>query len=108
MSRQGALEDERGFTLFEVMATIIIMGIVFAIASSTWFGLVENRGVNSATNQIVADLRQAHTKATNRLEDWRIEMDAGARVYRIYRIDPDTGVPTLVSSNSLPERTEFL
>ena len=32
MSRQGALEDERGFTLVEVMATIIMMGIVFAIA----------------------------------------------------------------------------
>ena len=33
MSRQGAWEDERGFTLVEVMITIIIMGIVFAIAS---------------------------------------------------------------------------
>ena len=39
MSRQGALEDERGFTLIEVMLTIVIMGIVFAIASSTWFGV---------------------------------------------------------------------
>ena len=30
MSRQGALEDERGFTLVEVMVTIVIMGILFA------------------------------------------------------------------------------
>ena len=33
MSRQGALEDERGFTLVEVTIVIILMGIVFAIAS---------------------------------------------------------------------------
>src|SRR5215217_1622563 len=49
------------------MVTIIIMGIVFAIASSTWFGLAESRRVDSATNQVVADLRLAHTQATNRL-----------------------------------------
>ena len=69
MSRQGALEDERGFTLIEVMVIIIIMGIVFAIASSTWFGVVESRRVDSATNQLAADLRLAHTSATNRLVD---------------------------------------
>ena len=33
MSRQGALKDERGFTLVEVMIVIIVMGIVFAIAT---------------------------------------------------------------------------
>ena len=46
MSRQGALEDERGFTLAEVLATIIIMGIVFAIASSTW-SAIRSRQVGS-------------------------------------------------------------
>jgi prepilin-type N-terminal cleavage/methylation domain-containing protein len=69
VSRQEALEDERGFTLIEVLVTIIIMGIVFAIASSTWFGVVEGRRVDSATNQVVADLRLAHSQATNRLTD---------------------------------------
>ncbi len=67
MSRQGALEDERGFTLVEVMVTIIMMGIVFAIASSTWFKVAESRRVDSATNQVVADLRLAHSQATNQL-----------------------------------------
>jgi Tfp pilus assembly protein FimT len=51
----------------EVMVTIIIMGIVFGIATSTWFKVAESRRVDSATNQVVADLRLAHTQATNRL-----------------------------------------
>jgi prepilin-type N-terminal cleavage/methylation domain-containing protein len=67
MSRQGALEDERGFTLLEVIVTIVLMGIVLGIASSTWFAVIESRRVDSATNQVVADLRLAHTQATNRL-----------------------------------------
>jgi prepilin-type N-terminal cleavage/methylation domain-containing protein len=65
VSRQGALEDERGFTLVEVMVTIILMLIVFGIASSTWFKVAESRRVDSATNQVAADLRQAHARATN-------------------------------------------
>ena len=72
MSRQGAWEDERGFTLVEVMVTIIMMGIVFGIASSTWFGVAESRRVDSATNQLAADLRLAHTRATNRLEPCQV------------------------------------
>src|SRR5215208_6111392 len=69
MSRHEALEDERGFTLIEVIVTIIIMAIVFAIASSTWFKVAESRRVDSATNQVVADLRLVHTQATNHLTD---------------------------------------
>ena len=62
MRHQGALEDERGFTLVELLAVIIIMGIVLSIASSTWFRVVESRRVDSATNQLAADLRLAHTR----------------------------------------------
>ena len=83
MNRQGAWEDERGFTLIEVIVTIILMLIVLGIASSTWFGVVESRRVDSATNQLAADLRQAHTRATNRLEPWQVELVADSSTYTI-------------------------
>jgi prepilin-type N-terminal cleavage/methylation domain-containing protein len=100
-------QSERGFTLVEVMTTIIIMGILAAVAMSVWWPVVEGRRVDSATSQIASELRQAHTSATTRLEDWRVEMDADSGDYHIYRIDPDTGAPVLLSSPSLPDRTEF-
>lgn len=94
MIRRGAWEDERGFTLAEVMVTIIIMGIVFAIASSTWFQVVESRRVDSATNQMAADLRLAHSRATNRLEDWEV-IFAGDSTYTI----GPTGSPTPIDED---------
>ena len=72
----GFWQSERGFTLVEVLVTILIMGIVFAIASSTWFGVVESRRVDSATNQVVADLHLAHSQATNRLTDTSFDVPA--------------------------------
>jgi prepilin-type N-terminal cleavage/methylation domain-containing protein len=83
MSRQAALEDQRGFTLVELLITIVIMGIVLTIASSSWFGAIESRRVDSATNQRASDLRQAHSRATNRLADQTVTLTAGNSEYTV-------------------------
>jgi prepilin-type N-terminal cleavage/methylation domain-containing protein len=88
VSRQGDCKDERGFTLIEVMITIVIMGIVLGIASSTWFKVAESRRVDSATNQVVADLRLAHTQATNRLTD--VSFVVPSADSSTYQVGPDT------------------
>ena len=94
-------ERDNGFTLPEVLIVIVLLALVFAIATSTWFGVVESRRVDSATNQMVSDLRLAHTRATNRLANWRIELDPGTRNYRI---GPSGGT---LSTRSLPEGTKL-
>ncbi len=75
--------DERGFTLPEVLITTILMGIVFTIATSTWFGVIEGRSVDSATNELAADLRLAHTQATNRLAPQQVTLAAGSSEYTV-------------------------
>ena len=110
MSRQGALEDERGFTLIEVMVTIVIMGILLAIASSYWLEIIESRQVDSATNQLVSDLRLAHTRATNQLAGWRVVLNsdrgpvsAGAD-YSLVKLDSaGNPVPATEVAYTLPD-----
>src|SRR5215218_2157541 len=107
--RQRAWQREHGFTLMEVMITILIMGIVFAIASSTWFGLIENRRVEGATNQMVSELHFAHTTSTNRLEGWKVDLQPNSRTYNVGPC-PDQGVCAAPlppgSGRSLEEGTE--
>jgi type II secretion system protein H len=90
--RRAHWENQGGFTLIEVMITILIMGIVLAIASSTWLGAIESRKVDSATNQLVADLRQAHTHAINRLADWEVHLTDNSPTYEIRNDLDDNGV----------------
>lgn len=71
-----SLEDESGFTLPEVMIVIAVMGILAAIAVPSWFNVIEGRRVDSATNQLTADLRLAHTSATNRLDAAQIRFSS--------------------------------
>lgn len=83
-------KQEQGFTLPEVMATIAILGILIAIAVIIWLGILEQRRVDAATNQLVSDLRLAHSSATNQLTDWRVvvafergDEDEGADYYLV-------------------------
>jgi prepilin-type N-terminal cleavage/methylation domain-containing protein len=91
--------SERGFTLSELMIVIVLMGIVFAIATSTWARVVESRQVDSATNQMVSDLRLAHTRATNRLVSHEVSLTAGNSTYNI----GPAGAP---QTRTLPDDTD--
>jgi prepilin-type N-terminal cleavage/methylation domain-containing protein len=104
----GFRESERGFTLPEVLIVIVLMGILFAIASSTWFGVIESRRVDSAANQLASDLRLAHTRATNQLSDWQVVMylgrgdeGQGMEDYKLVRVSDGFTVNRFLPENSV-------
>lgn len=72
---------KRGFTLPEVMIVIALMGILAAIATPVWWNIVESREVDAGANQVAADLRLAHSTATNRLADQNVSLTAGSSEY---------------------------
>ncbi len=75
--------SERGFTLPEVLVTVIILGILAAIAIPSWWSVIESRRVDYAANQLVGDLRLAHSKASSRLTVYRVCITGGSTTYKI-------------------------
>jgi Tfp pilus assembly protein FimT len=90
-----------------VLIVIAIMGILAAIAIPTWWSVVEGRNVDSAVNQLVSDLRLAHTRATNQLTAWRVVMypDRGDQSqgidYRLVRVSDGSTVDRFLPENSV-------
>ena len=64
--------DERGYTLPEILTAVSIMGIILAIGIIVLLALLERWRVEAAADQFAADLRLAHTRATEQLTDWRV------------------------------------
>ena len=65
-------EDERGYTLPEILTAVSILGIILAIGIIVLLALLERWRVEAAADQFAADLRLAHTRATEQLTDWRV------------------------------------
>jgi prepilin-type N-terminal cleavage/methylation domain-containing protein len=106
----GVREDERGFTLAELMTTIAILGILIAIAVIVFLALLERWRVDAATRQLVGDLRLAHGSATNELVDWRVvlaldrtEQEEGPDYYLVRLAEPyGPGDPRPTADKRLP------
>lgn len=102
--------------MVELLAVVVIMGILAAIAIPSWFGIIEQRAVDSAANQLVADLRLAHSSATNQLAPWRLVYNgAGTPVsgcgasaaadYCLLKMNGSTVVQSM--PRSLPDNTKL-
>jgi prepilin-type N-terminal cleavage/methylation domain-containing protein len=111
----GVRRDERGFTLPEALTVIVILGILIAIGFISWLGILERRRVDAATNQLAADLRLAHTNATNQLTDWRVVLvpenadeDEGPDYYMVKLAAPYPATsPPAVDPNTPPKPRTF-
>lgn len=97
----------------EVLITILLLGILLGIASSTWFSVVESRTVDSAANQLASDLRLANTRATNQLTDWRVQIfvgrgDEGSGMdYKLARPSDNFELERFLPENSMIGATEL-
>lgn len=65
-------KDSRGYTLPEVLTAVAIAGLLAAISLIIFLALLERWRVEAAADQLAADMRLAHTSATQQLTDWRV------------------------------------
>ena len=72
--QQQAKKRDRGFTLTELMIVLIIIGVIAAIASPTFIGLLSRYRLNGALQQLLGAINESQRLAMLQGKSCRIEI----------------------------------
>lgn len=79
----------QGFTVMELIAVVVILGIMASVAGPALSRIVRHQRVNRAATVIASDLQNAFASAARERQPVRIQADATTRSYQF--IDRKTG-----------------
>lgn len=74
-----ARKREKGFTLIEILAVTIILGVIAAIATPNFFRLMIRNQANQDIAEIVGAFKEAQKRATRNSRNCTIDINAAAR-----------------------------
>ena len=79
----------KGFTLFELLIVVVILGICATMAGPAMSRIVRHQRVNRASMIIVSDMQNAFAVAARQRMPVRVQADASTRSYQF--VDRQTG-----------------
>jgi len=65
-------KPQRGFTLIEVLITVVIIGIITSFALPAMSNLIKNQAMSANANEIVSTLQSARSEAIKRSTNIRV------------------------------------
>ena len=87
--KNAQIESRRGFSIFEMITVVVILGILAAMLGPAMARIIRHNRVNRAATVIASDLQNAFAVAARQREPVRIQADAGNRSYQF--VDRRTG-----------------
>jgi prepilin-type N-terminal cleavage/methylation domain-containing protein len=88
----GARVGESGFTLLEVMAVIIITGILASLAVPQYLGMANRARLSGATREVASEFSRVRMAAISQYKKHQLKLLGDGGGYKIYRDDNRNGL----------------
>ncbi len=79
------LQDQRGMSLVELVAALVILGILLGLAYPSWQRFQAHQSLRYGAAQVATDLREAQERAKAERTPYRARFTAGSPQYRVER-----------------------
>ncbi len=84
-----AQQRHKGFTLIELMITVVVLGVLAALALPSFQSILEGRRLVGAADDLYSNIQYARSEAIKRNETIRVQVTTGTNW--CFGIDDDTG-----------------
>ncbi|PSF39235.1 hypothetical protein C7H19_00135 [Aphanothece hegewaldii CCALA 016] len=86
---QRSRHFDKGFTLVELLVTVMIMGILAVVAMPNWFKYINEQRLNEATDATETLLRNAQNRAKQEAQNFRVDFRVSNNIPQasMYRTD---------------------
>lgn len=85
------IRSERGFSLIEMMVSLVLMTILFGVAVPAMSRYMRTHEVLGAANNLAADMRLCRQRAVAEANNWIFSWDLDAGTYRMHDDDDNDG-----------------
>lgn len=99
----GAEDRQSGFTLIEVMVSMLLLGLLAAIAVGPWKGFQEARAHKETSQLIVTAMRNAQVSAVAESTRYRVAVTDSGKSLTVYQ-SPVSGTEVLKTKVNVADR----
>jgi prepilin-type N-terminal cleavage/methylation domain-containing protein len=114
MSLYNVRKSNSGFTLVELLITLIIIGVIAVISVPNFLGLLNRNRVNEAAQQVEGAIKEAQRQAMRKGKICQIRFTStgtGGNQRSIVKVSPDVGPVSysgcLLNNRELPSSVSF-
>lgn len=91
-------KSTKGFTLIEVLVTIVLVGILSAIAAPSWLGFVARQRLNKANDSVLAAVQDAQRQAKKTKRNYSVSIQLNSNIPQI-SVHPGLTPPITTSTS---------